>query len=498
MSTLHAFERDGYRDVGTRTGWHVRRRARSLLDPPGAMVAFAALGGLIVYLLVREVIDPGYTEFLGYMIVQDTIAISFLLLLGWWLAPESQISRLTYTLVVAEVWADSLGNAVHLYGDLAWYDKVTHLGGGMAITAVAADLLFGLQRKRGFDWAYRTTILLAAAIAMAFCVGWEIYEMVGDRLIDSSRWKGWIDTIGDVIADSTGVLFVLAIKIGLDPNRFRADPFGRHIVRVEDRAGNVGGVHVNRAAVWRPARMSTAHVRNFVAGAHQRNRLRGIEGAWVRIGLWTGIIAPLAAVVLIGVAAVTTPNYDDFSNTISDLADQGQPHALLVRLNMGIFGVAVLGFGLAISSLLPRWHREFRALLVIFGLAIAGTAIFRDYGAGMPHNREGFIHNTCGVTAIVAVVIAMVATTSIGSRAPEWRAVIWPSIFGIFSISVSGLLFLWGPESLLGLVERLMYLSVGIWTLVAAFVALHTEAMTTGRRHLHRHRDGSGHRQSPA
>ncbi len=475
--------------ISSKSGWSVRRHAKTIVNPPGALVALSALGGLLLYLIIRQLIDPGYTKFFGYMVMQDGIAILFLLWLGWWLAPESQISRLTYVLVVAEVWADSLGNAVHLYLNYPEYDKVTHLLGGMAITAVAADLLFGIQRKHGHRWSYRRVILGAAAISIGFCVGWELYEYFGDRLINSSRWKGWSDTNGDLVADFVGALIVLSLKLILDPLHIRINPYGHHLARERSEIRQGSGVIARPVRVTRLQPLKRAHIRSFLLAERNRERLTGIHGDLVRIGLWFGIIAPIVAMLLIGFAAMATPNYSEFSDTISDLADQGQPHGYLIRFDMFVFGLATIAFGLGLSAILPRWRIVTGMLFVIFGFSISMAGVFRDYGEGpdMPHNREGFVHNTFGVTAIVAIVIAMIATTSIGSRTREWRPLLWPSIAGIFTISASGLLFLWGPESLQGLVERVIYLSAGIWMMVAAYVALQTDEMNADRPITNKH-----------
>ena len=484
--------------VWSRSGWSVRCHARTIVNTPEALVALSSLSGLLLYLILRQLIDPGYTNFLGYMIMQDAIAILFLLWLGWWLAPESQISRLTYILVVAEVWADSLGNAVHLYINYPQYDKVTHLGGGMAITAVAADLLFGIQRKRGHQWTYKRVILGAAAISLAFCVGWELYEYFGDRLVNSSRWKGWSDTNGDLIADFVGALIVLSLKFFLDPLHLRTNPLGHHVARERKGKPHLSGVVIKPVRITRLQPFEQAHIRRFVRLQRQRARVMGIHGDLIRIGLWFGIIAPFVAIVLIGSAALVTPSYSEFSDMISDLADQGQPHGYLIRFDMFVFGLATTAFGLSLSAILPRWHVVTGILFVIFGFSVAMAGVFRDYGEGpnMPHNREGFIHNTFGVTAIIAIVVAMIATTSNGSKTDEWRPLLWPGIAGIFMITTSVLLFLWGPTSLQGLVERIIYLSAGIWMMVAAYAAIRTREANPDRPIQSKHalrRSGNEH-----
>jgi len=63
-------------------------------------------------------------------------------------------------------------------------------------------------------------------------------------------------------------------------------------------------------------------------------------------------------------------------------------------------------------------------------------------------------------------------------------------------ITTSVLLFLWGPTSLQGLVERIIYLSAGIWMMVAAYAAIRTRETNPDRPIQSKHalrRSGNEH-----
>ena len=115
---------------------------------------------------------------------------------------------------------------VHRY---AVYDKIIHFGGGMAITAVAADLLFARMRKHGKPQPLRPTLTLAVGIALAVTAGWELYEYLGDRCFSTGRHAGWLDTTYDLIADTAGAIVACALLARIEPRRFAptAAPAGR-------------------------------------------------------------------------------------------------------------------------------------------------------------------------------------------------------------------------------------------------------------------------------
>jgi uncharacterized membrane protein YjdF len=182
-----------------------------------------ALGVLWLYLVVRQIVDPGFTHYWGYMVAQITATIVILVVMEIHFTAEGGLSWLTYIVATVATWADTLGTAAGMYSRYSWYDKVIHFGGGVAITAVAADLLFAHRRKRGLAKEIRQTFLIAALISLSLNVGWEIYEYLGDRVFSTGRHAGWIDTTYDLISDSLGILVALVLLSYIEPRRFDSE-----------------------------------------------------------------------------------------------------------------------------------------------------------------------------------------------------------------------------------------------------------------------------------
>lgn len=181
------------------------------------------LGMLLFYMIVREIVDPGFTHYWGYMVAQIAATILIVISLEKYFRPEGGLSWLTYAVVTIATWADTLGTAGHLYDRYRAYDKFIHFGGGVAITAVSADLLFAHRRKRGLPQQLKATLLIAALMSFTLTTGWEIYEYLGDRVFSTGRHAGWLDTAYDMISDAAGTLVALVLLAFIEPRRFDQD-----------------------------------------------------------------------------------------------------------------------------------------------------------------------------------------------------------------------------------------------------------------------------------
>jgi hypothetical protein len=193
---------------------------RAIRTAPVALTSISTLAVLLGYMLVRQVVDPGFTHYWGYMVAQIAVSIALLIWMESHFAAQGGLSSLTYSVVALSTWADTLGTAGHMYDRYAVYDKIIHFGGGLAITAVAADLLFARLRKRGKPQPLRPTLLLAVATSSVLNVSWEVYEYLGDRVFSTGRHAGWLDTTYDLIADTTGALIACWLLARIEPKRF--------------------------------------------------------------------------------------------------------------------------------------------------------------------------------------------------------------------------------------------------------------------------------------
>jgi Predicted membrane protein (DUF2238) len=167
------------------------------------------LGLLLTYLVARQLVDPGFTHYWGYSVLQVTSTMAVLLVVDVAFRAQGGLSWYTHASVVADIWTDTLGTAGHLYDRYAVYDKITHFAGGVALTAAAADILTALSRRGTVRWSLGVRLAAAVATTMVLNVGWETYEYLGDVVLHTVRHRGALDTTYDFVSDLVGGLVVV-------------------------------------------------------------------------------------------------------------------------------------------------------------------------------------------------------------------------------------------------------------------------------------------------
>lgn len=217
--------------MALRRGWF-RTAPVAVLAPPTAVrlaatrsrYSLAGLGGLFLYLGLAEVVQPGFTDFWGYLFFQVGLVFVALFLGEVAFAAEGGLSRFTHVIVVVCCFADVFGTDGDLYARLDQYDKVTHFLGTAAITAGTYDLLRALAVRAGSQRPASDRLFLAASIGLAFGVGWEIYEYLGDAVFHTARAQGRWDTIHDLVSDSLGVIAMGSLLLWQERTGARKGP----------------------------------------------------------------------------------------------------------------------------------------------------------------------------------------------------------------------------------------------------------------------------------
>jgi hypothetical protein len=186
-----------------------RATAETLVQVDRARSSAIALGGMLCFLLIGQLVAPGFTDHWWYLTPQVAITLA--------LAVSGEVvfrrrgglfSWQTHLAVVAATMADLLGTAGDMYANHASYDKIMHFIGTAAVTAVAVDILCALEQHGRLRW--QPTTIVAAAIAVGVVLGgaWEVYEYVGDNVFNSTRTGGFWDTTYDLIFDTLGALLI--------------------------------------------------------------------------------------------------------------------------------------------------------------------------------------------------------------------------------------------------------------------------------------------------
>lgn len=192
----------------TRSGpgnWLAQCAIQVLTDPKVAF-GFVGMGSLLLYLLVRQRVDPGFTHYWGYQVLQITISLIFLLGFSVYLDEVGGFSWVTLVVAVANTWADSFGTAWNYYDRYFGYDKMTHTLGTMAVSCAMLDILIGLEAMGKISWPRRKLVITAVGFAIGLALLWELYEFLGDHVFNTGRNQGFWDTALDIVCDSFGAI----------------------------------------------------------------------------------------------------------------------------------------------------------------------------------------------------------------------------------------------------------------------------------------------------
>jgi hypothetical protein len=161
--------------------------------------------GLLIYLVVGQVVSPGFTDHWGYLFFQ-AIGILGLLVIGEVkFADQGGLSWQTHLIAIGAIFADTLGTAGDMYANHREYDKIVHFCGIAAVTSAVYDCLRALNRRNG-SWPANDRLVAAIAIGVAAGIGWEVYEYVGDNVFASTRIGGVADTTYDLVFDTLGAM----------------------------------------------------------------------------------------------------------------------------------------------------------------------------------------------------------------------------------------------------------------------------------------------------
>jgi hypothetical protein len=174
------------------------------------------LGGLLLFTVTGRLVDPVFTPYWGYLAAQILILGLAIVLLETRSRRRALLCPATYVIISVAMTVDVLGTAGHMYDRADFYDKIVHLMGTAAVTAVIHDLFE--HRRWGWRLA-RANALLVVAVAIGIMVGgiWEIYEVFGDVIFATARNGGMADTTHDMLFDSIGAILaaiVLSWRLG--------------------------------------------------------------------------------------------------------------------------------------------------------------------------------------------------------------------------------------------------------------------------------------------
>lgn len=107
------------------------------------------------------------------------------------------------------VLLDAMGNFLHYYGTLGWWDDFTHFAGTAAIAIIVLSILYLLNVNKVIKIGKFGLILSTYAISIFLTSFYEVTEYWGDLITESRRIGDRYDTVSDLSWNLLGVTLVV-------------------------------------------------------------------------------------------------------------------------------------------------------------------------------------------------------------------------------------------------------------------------------------------------
>jgi hypothetical protein len=186
-------------------------QAARAMSPARVRFTMLSLSGLLVYLITEEIVQPGFTDFWGYLVGQVGFILILLVAGEIVFEREGGLSWLAHGVAVACCYGDVLGTDGNLYATIDEYDKLTHFAGVAALTAGVYDCLRALSARGYFSQSPSARAWCAVIAGVAVGIGWEVYELLGDKVFHTARVYGPWDTTYDILSDAMGAIAVAVL-----------------------------------------------------------------------------------------------------------------------------------------------------------------------------------------------------------------------------------------------------------------------------------------------
>jgi hypothetical membrane protein len=176
------------------------------------------------------------------------------------------------------------------------------------------------------------------------------------------------------------------------------------------------------------------------------------------------VVSPLVLGLTLVVIGTATPGYRPWADAFSRLGSYDEPHAVLARAGIVVYGLLVgIGAG-PLGGRVPRRTARLLAFVVAgYGVAAVVAGIAPKDPPGTPHTATSQIH----VAAMLLVAVDAVDPA-------ERRVAV--AVFVVTACAAVAFPFTWGTE-IYGVVELLMLATASLWL---AELALRSVSETAG------------------
>jgi len=175
-------------------------------------LALLGFGGLVLLILLWD-----YDLFSRRLALVMTVVFSGIiyLVVYLYLARKFQIILPAFTAlaIVLGVLLDAMGNFLHLYGNVGWWDDVAHFLGTVMVTIVIFTILYLLNKERKIKIGKFAMGLFTVSVSMLLATFYEITEYWGDLVFEIHRIGERYDTVSDLNWNFFGALLVTILGL---------------------------------------------------------------------------------------------------------------------------------------------------------------------------------------------------------------------------------------------------------------------------------------------
>lgn len=175
-------------------------------------LALLGFGGLILLILLWD-----YDLFSRRLALVMTVVFSGIiyLVVYLYLARKFQIILPAFTAlaIVLGVLLDAMGNFLHLYGNVGWWDDVAHFLGTVMVTIVIFTILYLLNKERKIKVGKFAMGFFTVSVSMLLATFYEITEYWGDLVFKIHRIGERYDTVSDLNWNFFGALLVVILGL---------------------------------------------------------------------------------------------------------------------------------------------------------------------------------------------------------------------------------------------------------------------------------------------
>jgi hypothetical membrane protein len=191
-----------------------------------------------------------------------------------------------------------------------------------------------------------------------------------------------------------------------------------------------------------------------------------------RLAFMTGILAPLAILLMTVLGGAAFPGYSHLSQFISELGAREAPHGELI--SFGGFlpaGLLLCAFSFSAAWVLPRSAMTWLGLagMAWYAMGYVASAFFRcDPGCRPAEpSLSQHVHNLVGVTGYFAGAVGLIL---LGTQARHWPGARHLSALGLGGggVTLVAFLFLSPAFPYVGVAQRVMEACLLLWSVVCA------------------------------